>query len=281
MNTGHEMIRRFTRRHTINHWIVLITFIGLVVTGLPQKFPDQEWAKGVVLIIGGVSRVRWVHHLLGTIMAFQLVWYLLESIWLHFVRRLPMPMIPTLKDIQDFLQQVRYNLHLEPEPPRMERYTFAEKLEFLALVWGTVLMVATGLIMLYPVRWSSLFPGQVILAAKAAHGGEAILAFLSILTWHVYFVHIRHWNNSIFHGKLDADAYAEEHPLELERLRAGEAPVPAKVTIPRVVGFIAISAAVVAGVVFFFLWLRAGWVPPTRPQTLADVVVKGIQAVFA
>ncbi len=278
MNTGHEMIRRFTRRHTINHWVVLLTFLGLVLTGLPQKFPDQQWAKGVVLIIGGVSRVRWVHHLLGTIMALQLVWYALESIWVHYVRRLPMPMIPAKKDVNDFVQQVRFNLHVAPEPPRMGRYTFAEKIEFLALVWGTVLMVGTGLMLLYPVRWSSLVPGEVILAAKAAHGGEAILAFLSILTWHVYFVHIRHWNKSIFNGRLDAESYAEEHDLELEKIRAGEIPAPSPVTAPRLAGFLVVSVAVVTGVAFFYLWLRSGTAPPTRPAATVTALISMVKA---
>ncbi len=256
MNNDHERIQRFTLRHVLNHWVMLLTFVGLVLTGLPQKFPNQEWAKGVVLIIGGVERVRWVHHLLGTIMGLQLVWHLLEAVWLHVVRRLPMPMLPMKKDVSDFLGQVRFNLGKAPEPPRMGRYTFAEKIEYLALVWGTVLMVATGMVLLYPVAVSSLVPGEVILAAKAAHGGEAILALLSILTWHVYFVHIRHWNKAIFNRRLEAEAYAEEHPEELEAIRRGEVAVPAPPTAGRVLVFAVVCLATVAVVVALLLWLR-------------------------
>ncbi len=177
---------------------MLVTFIGLVITGMPQKFAADAWAKGIVLIVGGVERVRFIHHALGTIMAFQLLWHVVEAVWLHLVQRRAMPMVPQLADVKDFVQQVKFNLGWAKQPPRMDRYTFAEKLEYLALVWGTAVMVLTGLVLLYPVRWSMLFPGEWILAAKAAHGGEAVLAFLSILTWHVYFVHVRHWNTAIF-----------------------------------------------------------------------------------
>jgi cytochrome b subunit of formate dehydrogenase len=250
-----ERLRRFTRRHIGNHLVMIVCFLGLVITGMPQKFAAHSWAKGVVMIIGGVERVRWLHHLLGTIMAFQLVWHFLEAIWLHFVRRLPMPMIPRLKDVVDFRDQVRFNLGVADQPPAMGRYTFAEKLEYLALVWGTVVMVATGLLLLYPVRWSSLVPGQVILAAKAAHGGEALLAFLSILTWHAYFVHFRHWNTSIFTGHLDEEAYAEEHALELAQLRRGEGAEPKPARAGRVVLFAVAVVLTVGAVIALMVWM--------------------------
>jgi cytochrome b subunit of formate dehydrogenase len=257
MSARGEAIRRFSARHIVNHLVMLVCFTGLVATGLPQKFPDQQWAKGLVLIFGGVERVRWLHHQLGTLMALQLVWHGLELVWLHLVRRFPMSMLPKVSDIRNFIGQIRFNLGLASAPPQMDRYTFAEKLEYLALVWGTVVMVATGLVLLYPVRWTSLVPGEVVLAAKAAHGGEAILAFLSIVTWHAYFVHFRHWNTSMFKGFLDEHEYAEEHPLELSRLRRGEQPTPAPARTWSVALFALASLIAVAGVVAFVWWLRA------------------------
>jgi formate dehydrogenase subunit gamma len=257
MSAQAEKILRFTRRYIVNHWLMLITFIGLVITGMPQKFAAEAWAKGIVLIIGGVERVRFIHHLLGTIMALQLIWHVVESVWLHVVKRVDTPMVPRITDVRNFIQQVKFNLGMAGQPPRMGRYTFAEKLEYLALVWGTGVMVLTGLLLLYPVRWSSLFPGEVILAAKAAHGGEAILAFLSILTWHVYFVHIRHWNTAIFTGKLDAEEYAEDHPLELAKLRRGEEePVAQRPEFWRLAVFAVVAVVVVGGAAALYWWMR-------------------------
>lgn len=269
MSAQVEKIRRFTSRHIANHWVMLITFIGLVVTGMPQKYAADAWAKGIVLIVGGVERVRFIHHALGTIMAFQLLWHVIEGVWLHLVRRRAMPMVPLAADVRDFVEQVKFNLGLAKQPPRMGRYTFAEKLEYLALVWGTAVMVLTGLVLLYPVRWSMLFPGEWILAAKAAHGGEAVLAFLSILTWHVYFVHVRHWNTAIFNGKLDAEAYAEEHPLELAQIRRAETPAPAPVQRWRVAVFAVVGIVVIVGVVALLVWLRG-----TGPGLSAFKVVR-------
>lgn len=250
-------IRRFTARHIINHAIMLVCFLGLVVTGMPQRYPAQTWAKAVVMLFGGVQRVRFVHHWLGTIMAFQLVWHVIDVLWLTVVRRAPLHMMPGLPDWRHFLQQVRFNLGLDSTPPRMARYGFPEKIEYLALIWGTALMVATGLVLLYPVRFSPMVGGEAILAAKAAHGGEALLAFLAILTWHAYFVHVRHWNKSMFTGYLEEEAYAEEHALELQQIRRGEAPEPAPAKLLRVMVFAVMALIIVAGTGLLLYWLGA------------------------
>lgn len=260
-------IRRFTARHIVNHTIMLVCFAGLVLTGMPQRYPAQTWAKAVVMLFGGVERVRFVHHWLGTIMSFQLVWHVIEVLWLTVVRRVPMHMMPGLPDLRHFLHQIRFNLGLESAPPRMPRYGFAEKVEYLALIWGTALMVATGLVLLYPVRFSPVVGGEAILAAKAAHGGEAVLAFLSILTWHAYFVHIRHWNKSMFTGYLEEEAYAEEHALELQQIRRGEVPEPAPVRIWRVVAFGVMALVVVVGTGALLYWLGA---MPTAITTVSS-----------
>ena len=62
-------------------------------------------------------------------------------------------------------------------------------------------------------------------AAKIAHGMEAVLAVLSILTWHFYFVHIR-FNKSIFNGYLTEEQMEEEHSIELEKRIKGEVRKP-------------------------------------------------------
>lgn len=249
-------IRRFSRWQILQHMVLLICFTGLALTGLPQKFPEQNWARVLILLFGGVERARVVHHFLGTVMALQLLWHAIELLWVHMVRRYPLTMLPRLEDVRNFLQQVRYNLGLTQEPPPQDRYGFAEKLEYLALIWGTLVMVITGLILLYPVRWSSLIFGEWIMAARVAHGSEAILAVLSILTWHSYFVHFRHFNRSMFTGYLEEEAYAEEHALELERIRRGTVPTLAPVKAGRFFLFLVIAGLLMVGSFRLFVWLR-------------------------
>lgn len=54
-----------------------------------------------------------------------------------------MSMMPGWKDVVDAVQHLGYNLRLVKEPPKMGRYTYGEKVEYLAVVWGTVIMIFT------------------------------------------------------------------------------------------------------------------------------------------
>ena len=86
---------------------------------------------------------------------------------------------------------------------------------------GTVVMVATGFMMWNPISTTKFLPGEFIPAAKAAHGGEAVLAVLAIIVWHFYGVHLKHLNKSMFTGQMSEAEMLHEHPLELADLKAG------------------------------------------------------------
>ena len=108
----------------------------------------------------------------------------------------------------------------------MGRYTFEEKMEYWAFVWGAIIMGATGFMMWNPISTARFLPGEVIPAAKAAHGGEALLAVLAIIVWHMYGVHIKRFNRSMFTGKMTEADMLHEHPLELADIKAGMAERP-------------------------------------------------------
>jgi len=111
-------------------------------------------------------------------------------------------------------------------PPQMGRYTFEEKMEYWAFVWGAIIMGTTGFIMWNPITTSRFLPGEIIPAAKAAHGGEALLAVLAIIIWHLYGVHIKTFNGSMFTGRMTEKEMLHDHPLELADIKAGIAERP-------------------------------------------------------
>jgi cytochrome b subunit of formate dehydrogenase len=95
-----------------------------------------------------------------------------------------------------------------------------EKLEYWALLWGTLLMIITGVIMWFPTLATSVLPGDVIPISRALHGWEAILAILAILTWHMYHTVIKEQNRSIFTGTMTEAEMQHGHPLEYRRILA-------------------------------------------------------------
>jgi cytochrome b subunit of formate dehydrogenase len=66
--------------------------------------------------------------------------------------------------------------------------SYAEKAEYWAFMWGTVVMAATGFILWFNNLALSLLPKWVSDAATALHYYEALLATFAIAIWHLYMV---------------------------------------------------------------------------------------------
>ncbi len=152
---------------------------------------------------------------------------------------------------------LKHNLGRSKKRAQQGRYTFEEKLEYWAVVWGTVVMGITGFMLWNPIATTNILPGEFVPAAKAAHGNEALLAVLAIVVWHLWHVHVRHWNMSMFKGHLTAEEMEDEHPAELADIRAGRidrAPAPELVAKRRRVYlpiFAVLAAVMLVGVWFF------------------------------
>jgi len=206
---------RFDKAQRIEHAALVLSFTVLSITGLPQKYPDTDWGQWIIWLMGGIESNRLIHRAAAVVLILGSIYHLVSVGYRLLVRRVQMSMLPGWKDVMDALQTIAYNFHLVKEPPKMGRYTFGEKVEYWAVVWGTVIMILTGFMLWNPIATTRLFPGEFIPAAKAAHGGEALLAVLSIITWHFYNVHIKSFNKSMFTGSLNRHEMEEEHPLEL------------------------------------------------------------------
>lgn len=94
-------------------------------------------------------------------------------------------------------------------------------MEYWAFAWGAIVMGATGFMMWNPITATRFLPGEFVPAAKAAHGGEAVLAVLAIIIWHMYGVHIKRFNKAMFTGMQTEAEMLHEHPLELEEIKSG------------------------------------------------------------
>jgi formate dehydrogenase gamma subunit len=218
--------QRFPLARRIEHWVMMLSFTTLAITGLPQRFSSAPISIAFVGMLGGIEVLRTIHHIAAIVMMLGTAWHLLVFGYLSYVRRTRLTMLPTLQDVKDAWQALLYNIGRAKTPPQMGRYTFEEKMEYWAFVWGAIIMGATGFIMWNPVTTTRFLPGEVIPAAKAAHGGEALLAVLAIIIWHMYGVHIKRFNRSMFTGKMTEEEMLHEHPLELADIKAGMAERP-------------------------------------------------------
>ena len=217
---------RFTPVQRLQHLVLIVSFTVLALTGLPQKYAAAWVGERLIGLMGGIEAVRIVHRVAAFALMAATIVHVVDVAYRVFVERVRLAMLPVVEDLRQVVQAVRYNLGLASQRPRMGRYTFEEKVEYWSLVWGTLLMIATGFMLWNPIATTRFLPGQFIPAAQVVHGGEALLAVLAIVIWHGYGVHVRHFNRSMFTGTMTEGEMRQEHPAELEEILAGKVPPP-------------------------------------------------------
>jgi len=221
MSDQTKKYERFNIARRLEHILLLLSFSTLAITGLIQKYALNSVSIAMISFLGGIEMVRIIHRIAAVIFFLEGVYHFVLIFYLVYVQRKEASMMPGVKDIFDAINSLLHNIGVKKEPPKMPRYNYTEKMEYLAMIWGYFLMGLTGFMLWNPILTTRIFPGEIVPAAKVAHGLEAVLAVLAIILWHFYNVHIKHWNWSMFKGHLTHHEMVEEHGAELEKIEAG------------------------------------------------------------
>jgi len=268
---------RFTRSDRLEHWVQVIAFTGLAITGLIQMWSESPFPKVIITGLGGINSTRFIHRTLAIAVLIATAYHLGTAGYRFFVKRIGKQMLPDLNDVRAAAHSVSYNLGFRGDPAMEGKFTFAEKAEYWSIIWGTVIMAITGLMMWNPVATTKILPGAFIPAAKAAHGGEAILAILAILVWHTYFVHVRRFNRSIFTGYLGEEEMLDEHPIQLAAIESGDdtITIPPETLKRRRRVFFPVYAAIVvlaaASVLVFLSYQEIAITTVDPPDTVVEI----------
>lgn len=204
-------IQRFSPRQRFEHLVLMVAFLGLALTGLPQKYADQDWSQTLVGLMDGVENMRVLHRVFAVLLLGEILYHLVIVIYKLRVLGLPASLVPRRRDLQDAFDWLRFNLHLKAERPAMPYYNFAEKLDYWITLTGVLLLALTGLMLWNPILVTDTLPGEVIPAARQVHGGEALFLVIAIGMWHLYGVLIKQFNRSIWTGKITQRQMEQEH----------------------------------------------------------------------
>jgi cytochrome b subunit of formate dehydrogenase len=214
---------RMTENQRWQHLVLLASFIVLVITGFALKFPNSWIAEA----LGMGERLRSItHRVAGVILIGAGIYHLFYIAVTKDGRRLIRDFAPAPKDAFDAWGTMLYYLGLSRKKPEFGRFSYAEKAEYWALVWGTALMAVTGIML-----WAKVWVGDLLArwwvdVATAVHFYEAILATLAILVWHFYQVFfdpdVYPMNWAWWDGKMPVHHYREEHGLDTEALAEAE-----------------------------------------------------------
>ena len=210
-----RILFRMTRGQRVQHIILLGSFFTLVLTGFALRYPSS-WL-GTLFVNEAVRSI--VHRVAGVVLiAVSLfhLWYVVKN---PDGRRMIQDMLPDWKDVTDARDAFRYYLGYSEQRPLFRRFTYAEKAEYWALVWGMFVMGSTGLMVWFKVGVGERVPGWWIDVALTIHWYEAVLATLAIIVWHLYGVmfdpdaYPMNW--AWYDGKMSVESYEHEHPLDL------------------------------------------------------------------
>jgi len=218
MSAGLQTVVRFSWWARMQHAFVVLLFGVLVATGLPQRWPLADLSRFAVELMGGIFATRFVHRAAGIAFVVLLVLHLAPLVAMTLARRAPPTMLLTRRDFHDAIDSLRYAAGWSDRQPRYGRYDFRQKFEYWGMIFGSLLMAVTGVVLLAPVLVSHLLPAELIPVAKVLHGNEALLALGIVLVWHLYSAHLAPevfpGDGSIFSGRIGLDRQLREHPLE-------------------------------------------------------------------
>jgi len=235
---------------------------------LPLKYAASPWAPKLMALWGGPHSAGIWHRIAAVVTFGYFGFHLLGVLYKTFVQHErgylwgPRSMVPQPSDIRDLAANIGYFLYLRPRP-QFDRWTYWEKFDYMGVFWGVAIIGATGLMLWFPGVFTRFLPGWTLNAAYVAHSDEALLATGFIFLFHYFHTHLRPetfpMDTTVFTGRMSLERFAEERPLEYQRLVAANrldsvlAPAPSESELVRayLFGFAAVAIGVALAVGIF------------------------------
>jgi len=220
---------RFSRLQRILHVAMIVSFMSLALTGLTLKFSYTRWAAVLSHLLGGFETAGYIHRSAAVVMLATFAAHLAD---LYCLKRRehgswralllgPSTMLPTRKDLSDFVATLKWFIGLGPRPA-YGRWTYWEKFDYFAVFWGIAIIGSTGLTLWFPVFFTRFLPGWFINVATIIHSDEALLATGFIFTVHFFNTHLRPekfpMDITIFTGRMPLAELKRDKPIEYEAL---------------------------------------------------------------
>lgn len=259
--------RRFTREERVLHALLMLTFVGCALSGLPLIFADQGWAVVLARMLGGFQGAGLIHRVCAAVMLSVFAVHvalivrrgLANRDWLGIVWG-PDSMVPQPQDGIDMFRHFKWFVGMGPRPT-FDRWTYWEKFDYWAVFWGMAIIGGSGLLLWFPFFFGKFLPGWMFNLAALVHGEEALLAVGFIFTIHFFNGHLRPekfpMDTVVFTGRISEHELKAERGMEYQRMVADgslasrEAPPPTMES--RAFGWFVGGAALVLGIVAILL----------------------------
>ena len=214
-----KKVKRFSIFRITEHFIHILIFLIMLVTGFPQTYYTLDISKWIILKTGGIGNLRIIHHSVGFIfLLFFIIHIFINTIGITKYKWKPTILI-TKEDFKNLLDDLRYFLGISNIPARCSRYSYKQKFQYWSVFISAFIMIISGFIMQYPIFFTQFLPGESIPLAKIIHANQFVVFYI-IALWHLYdnifSPDVAPIDTSIFTGYISKERMLKEHPLDNE-----------------------------------------------------------------
>jgi cytochrome b subunit of formate dehydrogenase/nitrate/TMAO reductase-like tetraheme cytochrome c subunit len=233
LSAGAPSLICFPAIHRVQYGLILLSFLGLTVSGLPLKYSNQSWAQHMAQILGGFETTRIWHHtfafLILAVCVAHVVWVSRLLVqqrqrgvdWKAIIFGPDSP-LPNLRDGRDMLGMLGWFIGMRRRP-KFERWTYWEKFDYWGIVLAMGLIGISGLLLWFPNLFCLVLPGQVLNVAYVMHSETALMVAGCLFAIHFFNTHLRPdkfpLDLSVLTGMVSEDYLRGTRPQFLERLR--------------------------------------------------------------
>ncbi len=172
----------------IAHGLLAASFFVLAYTGFALKYPESWWAAPLLHWESIFGLRGWIHRAAAVVMLGAAAVHVVHVILDRRARRCIVEMWPCRADWAEFKEKVLFLVGRRESASVEPWLGYVEKAEYLAVIWGTMVMAVTGFLLWFEEATLRWLPTWVADLATVVHFYEAILATLAILVWHFYSV---------------------------------------------------------------------------------------------
>jgi cytochrome b subunit of formate dehydrogenase len=239
---GAKLYARFRPIDRFVHFLVIVSFLLLVITGMPIKFHTEPLAHQFFDAIGGAAIARATHRFAAIVTLTYFVLHIGSLVAILRQRRDeyvdengfsirkfiglafgPDSPFPRPQDVKDVLAHMKWFFGRGPRP-KFDRFTYWEKFDYIAVFWGVTVIGLSGLMMWLPALFTKVLPGWSINIAHIVHSDEALLAAGFIFTFHFFNSHFRPekfpFDAVMFSGHITEEELKHERPALYERMKS-------------------------------------------------------------
>lgn len=226
-----RMFQRFDPIIRQLHFVLILSFLGLALTGMTLKFSYMPWALWLSRVLGGFQTMGIIHRTCAVIMLLVFGTHVAVIVqrkrkagitWIKMIFS-PNSLMFNWNDLREIVQTMKWFFRRGPQP-RYGQWTYWEKFDYFAVFWGVAIIGSSGLILWFPEWCTYILPGWFINVATIIHSDEALLAVGFIFTIHFFNTHFRPekfpMDMAMFTGRIPVEELAHERPRQYEELVA-------------------------------------------------------------